>query len=243
MGLGPDASTYHRVNAFNLGDLRVMVRHEVDAFYMPKKKNESKVLSEPTHGQEPAEVPALSTLEEAELDAFMSDIKDPEDPFPDFDNRNTIQPLSAAHMQPTLVKRKGDIVPQSSLAELKSGKFHFENFVSQTWWGRTPWLFRGLHASGRFYRVEQENQQQYWGMWEKGYQDSLRELVGLLHFLRKLALQRPDGKLVVVMAREEMPLTVYGLRDGVEVEAVPREMVRAFWDLDPVIGPRLPGRV
>ena len=206
-----DAEGHHRVVRYDLGGLNVVVRLEADGYL----GDEDLLASTGT-----VESEGDTSRTPAPLNEFFLNLL------------QTVGLGSAAiaHHNPqhTHVIPRGTLVPHNSSLELKSNNAK-PKAKEQIWFGRVPHVVFGRHDKGLISTVERIDwQQEDFEAWAIKNQRSLRRLVWLLREIRRLVLERTDGKAVLVAMEKGSPLQVFPMKEG--YGALPREVVERFWD-------------
>ncbi|CAG9984811.1 unnamed protein product [Clonostachys byssicola] len=199
---GLDASSsHHCVLSYPLGDLSCVVRFEVDASY-----NETK---------EPGASGSTNSLSS------------------ELENRSTNCPQSGnpetSHVVDSM--RQAGLRHQTAAAEIKTGvRLKPSNkCMEQLWFGRTPWLIRGVHSNGTFHKVVVANVGASFIEWEEDHQTQLQKLVMTLKQLRSIARDLGGGNCVAIFERSLGSQTLKVFKAVEEKQALPEEMIAKFW--------------
>lgn len=120
------ASTHHTVQQWNLGNLNLVVRHEVDAYYQSPSNS---TLVYPTSAQLRYQGAQILTKHNKPTSIFL--------------RGKEIESHKIAEIKTSRVGGDPSILHKD-----------LPNFMQQLWFGRTPWLIHGQHEDGTFKSVE-----------------------------------------------------------------------------------------
>lgn len=171
----PGSTGHHRIVAYDLGGLNLIVRHETDGY----------------EDEEPEPMP-LNTAVKASEDNLSSA----------FESLSlSSEKDTDGHGQAGLVVLNGGrAVPIEQTLEIKTRvsrkPIELEDVAPQLWLSQIPKLVRAYHQSGRFQKTEVEDVAEETKAWEKSHQPVLRRLVGLLQEVR-IVTKECGGKATV----------------------------------------------
>ncbi|KAK2014528.1 hypothetical protein LZ32DRAFT_603259 [Colletotrichum eremochloae] len=192
---------HHRTLRYSLGALNCAVQFEVDASYDPD-------------GEKPTPSDAWASLEEepSTLSAQPGKIESP----PRRLRVDTGYPGAR-------------VMDQSSVAEIKTvtKNGNPNSFMTQLWFGRTPWLIVAQHKEGTFNGMTITDAAALFAWWEDRHQETLRKLATLLGELRA-AVQKNRGRhSAAIFERGSGAIGIYDLMS--DKQAVPTDLRRRLW--------------
>ncbi|KAK2053599.1 hypothetical protein LY76DRAFT_667131 [Colletotrichum caudatum] len=192
--------SHHRTLRYSIGALSCAVQFEVDASYEQDNK------AGPLDGL----VPRMETVSIPR--AHLSEAKSP-----------------WQGLQVETAYAGARVMDQSTTAELKSSSKNknINYYMSQLWFGRTPWIIVGLHTEGTFDSRRITDVTDRFAEWEVNNQEILRKLVTVLGELRT-AIQKNGGRhCAAVFARGS---GIIGVFDLMSVrQAVPMDLRQKLW--------------
>ncbi|KFA81288.1 hypothetical protein S40288_04848 [Stachybotrys chartarum IBT 40288] len=201
---GMEGSVAHdRVLQYELGGLRCAVRFEVDAYI-------DGTATGPASGMESL------------VDSFDALQMQPP----------ATSTASGGH-QALRVIPHGKLTEQSQSAEIKSWRKlkSTSTVIPQMWFGRTPWLVKGHHDGGTFYKMDVENAGEGFAQWEsqKRNQCALRKMSSLLEQLRDVVRDTESKSGIAVYLRhgEGSALQVFATTST--RKTLPDDVVARFW--------------
>ncbi|PHH87038.1 hypothetical protein CDD83_9397 [Cordyceps sp. RAO-2017] len=199
--LSVDESTgHHRVLHYALGNLRCVVRFEVDACY---NQTNGKIADEQAGEQFLASAIGKLSLagpsegRMAEGQQF---------------NCPSLMPHSTAAEMKTATKPKS-----------------IGHFMPQLWFGRTPWLIVGCHKNGTFNEVRITHAAAQFQGWEDKHQAELRKLVTVLAKLRAAVRKNGNRRCIAICERGQGPPVISVFPSKVTARPLPDEVIRMFW--------------
>ncbi|KAL8364854.1 hypothetical protein RB595_003906 [Gaeumannomyces hyphopodioides] len=218
---------HHRVITYGLGDLRCVVQFEVDACYSGEQETAA---DEPTAGELAVEEQLrLLSLEPAAAAAAAPPKAD-------------ATPAPKTTPSAATVVDCADAAPQSTVAEMKTSnkEGRLGETLPQLWFGRTPWLIRGLREGNAVTAVQVTRADEHFAAWEERHQETLRRVVTLVRELRDSVRAAGPGArhCVLVYDRtaqedggaQQRVVRVY--RSNSAKEPLPRDMVQRLWGPD-----------
>ncbi|KAK1638492.1 hypothetical protein BDP81DRAFT_315711 [Colletotrichum phormii] len=149
--------SHHRVIQYNIGEIKCIVRHEVDGAY---------------YGSDEAEENAPTNTEDGET--------------PPSATKNATLTGKERISKETRAIQRGREAPPSSILELKARpRMEPWEAMNQMYFGRTPHLIIGQHEKGEFTNVRTEDCESMMETWEWWNHEPLNKLAYLLGSLRE----------------------------------------------------------
>jgi hypothetical protein len=206
-----DSTSHHRVLRYDIGGLDIAVRFEVDASYSEAEDD----VSREEHGENPVDPDAGAQLA-ADLDSLRLS------PIGEGDRKMRAQSVFA--------NPGGHGSAQSTIAELKTSKKSTTKIMPQMWFGRTPYLIRGLHDHGVFEKLVISRVGDNFQSWETELenQTALRKMVGLIARVRNLLVDAEEHAAIMIFQKDQ-PGKLRVLRRTRVKMPLPDEIVREFW--------------
>jgi hypothetical protein len=206
-----DSTSHHRVLRYGIGGLDIAVRFEVDASYSEAEDD----VSREEHGENPVDPDAGAQLA-ADLDSLrLSSIGEGD---------------RKMRAQSVFANPGGHGSAQSTIAELKTSKKSTTKIMPQMWFGRTPYLIRGLHDHGVFEKLVISRVGDNFQSWETELenQTALRKMVGLIARVRNLLVDAEEHAAIMIFQKDQ-PGKLRVLRRTRVKMPLPDEIVREFW--------------
>ncbi|KAI8215674.1 hypothetical protein K4K48_005247 [Colletotrichum sp. SAR 10_66] len=187
--------SHHRAIRYQFGDLRLVVRHEVDAT------------------QPPAD--ALATGEPSSTSVQPGDTREREQG--SGKEHTSDHPKNGKEKQKTKVQRGGKGNPPSDLVEMKARpKMRLSGTLDQMWFGRTPHLINGVHTQGEFQEIKYTDCEPLFKEWEDNNQPILAKLAELISRLRQEVRLAKGNGLVAILVTETFKGENYGVLNLIE---------------------------
>jgi hypothetical protein len=189
-----NSSSHHRVIRYALGNLKCVVRFEVDAAIastMPRGPQD-------TEHDDSFSVPPTYSANGIAVSVERMSLDHGQD-------KAQHAPEHYTHTIP-----RGCSVPSSTIAEIKTVKKPrnppflsnnhppFEQNLPQLWFGRTPYLVCGFHLDGSFTGVDTIDVSTRFQSWEEKHQESLQKTVDLTSRLQEITVKSKGGCCVAV---------------------------------------------
>lgn len=116
------------------------------------------------------------------------------------------------------------------MAELKTSKKTIMSFMPQLWFGRTPYLIRGLHNRGVFEKLVISRVGDDFQSWETDVKNqmALRKMVGLISWIRDLIV-KADEHTAIMIFQKDHPGRLRVFRRTSIRSPLPDEIVQKFW--------------
>ncbi|KAJ0381878.1 hypothetical protein COL922a_013675 [Colletotrichum nupharicola] len=193
--------SHHRAIRYQFGDLRLVVRHEVDAT------------------QPPAD--ALATGEPSSTSLQPDDTREREQG--SGKEHTSDHPKNGKEKQKTKVQRGGKGNPPSDLVEMKARpKIRLSGALDQMWFGRNPHLINGVHTQGEFQEIKYTDCEPLFKEWEDDNQSILAKLAELISRLRQEVRLAKGNGLVAILVTETFKGENYGVLNLIE-SRLPRQ--------------------
>ncbi|KAK2049097.1 hypothetical protein LZ31DRAFT_489347 [Colletotrichum somersetense] len=121
------------------------------------------------------------------------------------------------------------VMDQSTAAELKSSSKYksINHFMSQLWFGRTPWIIVGLHTEGTFDSRNITDATDLFAEWETKNQKMLRKLATVLGELRTAIKKNGGRHCAAVFERGSGVIGIFDLTS--DRQAVPMDLKQKLW--------------
>jgi hypothetical protein len=198
---------HHRILSYNLGGLKLLVRHETDG-YIGAPRTESNLLST---GNGASGVDELSEV----LDSLTLS-----------SNQNMCNNISGSNL---VIRKEGQTIPLTSTLEIKTRVAHrplvFEDVVAQLWISQTPKLVRAYHTNGVFAFPHVEDVVANVKAWQYENQEDLKLFAGLITRIRDV-VKGAGGQIILKYNSKEDCLSFSRSRGA---QMLPED-VYARWD-------------
>lgn len=128
------------------------------------------------------------------------------------------------------VLRSGTGASQSMTAEIKSGKKSVAKIIPQMWFGRTPYLIRGLHSKGTFHKIDITHMDKELMEWENDaqHQLALRKMAALIALLRRIVTDSRNRAAILIFQKRD-PERVKVLQRRSKKQPLPDGVIALFW--------------
>ncbi|KAG7084744.1 geranylgeranyl pyrophosphate synthetase [Colletotrichum scovillei] len=202
---GLESSVSHqRVIQYNIGEMKCLVRHEVDGAYYGPEEN--------------------ATENDADVEAPSSVIQSTP-------QNNTLKGKARISSE-TKAIRRGQETPPSAIMELKARpRMEPWEAMNQMYFGRTPHLVIGQHEKGEFTGVRIEDCEPLMEQWEWENHEALTKLASLLGLLRENAKRaRAQGRRARAIYNSKWDNAVLEIWTTFSRQApIPPEFEKMFW--------------
>jgi hypothetical protein len=201
-----DSSSHHRIEEYEIGGMKWVVRFEADGYFEEDRGSEGSTIVR-------ASQPRL------EMSAAMKAVSLESDPMPRM-------------LEGVAVIQKGHLVSPASILEVKCvGKNggQLGKKTPQCWFSQTKHLFVGHHKDGLVEKVTRAEMSSRFEDWEKTHQDELRKLMALIKEVRDVARQVNDGKCCLVCDRREKPRVLRVFKSDDSRLLLSAEVKERYW--------------
>lgn len=198
-----ESMSHHRIVTYNLGDLKCMVRFEVDA-YIGNGDSESTTPPRMSHDNK---------VEEA------SPIPSPTEPIGIVPSTTSPEGKSDNSLQ---VINRGRTVPDSSVAEIKCRKHSYPNsnytfrpLWPQLWISQTKNVMVGYHTDGKItVSIPVQDVTDELEKWEIENNQRLRNMIQVIKTAKQFAMNVKGGKCMLIYEKGQQNLKLYERREG-----------------------------
>lgn len=196
-----DSTAYHRALAYNIGDVRCVVRFEVDARYK--------------EGDNPnTDTDSLAAQMQKMSVNSRSKAQSPDEHTGTRSSAEAVSPQSEAAELKTAAGKVSAKLTQS---------------MPQLWFGRTPWLIIGSHTDGTFTELHVSKASDKFKTWETQEQLPLRKLAAALPLLRD-CVKTNGGKKCVAICEKSTDASVLRIHPAEkDAKPLPDELITRFW--------------
>ncbi|KAF6802997.1 geranylgeranyl pyrophosphate synthetase [Colletotrichum sojae] len=218
------STSHHRAIQYNLGGLKLIVRHEVDAAY--------EETSPPTVAEGFSSTPSVGggnlSPQAAKENKAEDSKRESGETTDDAAKRNLGEPDQIP--DETKVLRTGNGTSPSNLSEVKaSPKIKLRDVMDQLWFGRTPRLIICRHNRGTFHEAEIHDCESKFAEWEQRNQATLQELVKILTSLRQ-EVTKIEGKRAIGVCDTERGKKNIQVWTCVQADApIPVKYIERHW--------------
>jgi hypothetical protein len=206
-----NSTSHHRVLRYDLGGLNLAVRFEVDASYRDYESD----LSQEGNGGD-----VLDQIGEEQLAIRLGSLN------LSLDCREDAR----LGTRSVLATPGGHGSAQSTVAELKTSKKSTMSFMPQLWFGRTPYLIRGVHNRGVFEKLVISRVSDDFQSWETDvkHQMALRKMAGLISCIRDLLVEADEHAAIMIFQKDHPGRLRLFRRTSIR-PPLPDKIVQKFW--------------